>query len=82
MSIKWQNRSSVKNKIPNIWVTHIGELRISVVFNHIQYPDRWIITCQPFFDVDLLESLDVESAKNEAVSLVKSRLWGILKGLG
>lgn len=85
MTVIWQDQSSYsrdnKERIPNVWVARTNGLKISVVYNHIYYPDRWVVTCNPFFDTELLKNISMEDARNEALIKVRICLEDALKGL-
>ena len=36
---------SDKERIPNVFSTMIGDVRISIVCGHIYYPEQWIFNC-------------------------------------
>lgn len=84
MNTIWKDGSSYKigeQKIPNIWIAEVGVLRISVVYNHVCYPDQWIFTCEPFFEQEELGDISAEKAQTKALELVSSAFKDTLSDL-
>jgi hypothetical protein len=63
-----------KDRTPRTWEAKIGCVRLTVT-RHIHYaPDEWIARSHPsIIDMELLQSKDIEEAKDEAVELLSSR---------
>lgn len=82
-NIIWKDVSSFsrndKERKPYAFNTFVGEMYISIVFNHIYYPECWIVNCYDLNIKDtLLSSKNLEGAKVESVNLVKNRLENLL----
>ena len=59
------------------------DLTLTVVYGHISYPGKWVMHCfQLGLDAELLKAETAEFAKNEALDLVKARVYGWAKDLG
>ncbi len=56
-------------------------MKISVVHNHIYYPDQWTFSCAPFFEHEELGNISAEEAQDRAVQLVKAALENALNKL-
>lgn len=68
------------DRTPRSWKYDAGGLKI-VVTRHIDYPGTWILRCEPWFSARQLESDDVESAKAEALGLVREKVRIVLNNL-
>lgn len=81
----WKDASSYsrgdKNKVPNIWVLMVGPLKISVVYNHIYYPDQWTFSCSPFFEHEELGNISAQEAQDKAIQLVRAALKNTLQAI-
>jgi len=78
--MEWKSNRQ-RNKPPNVWTTHIGPLKISVVYNHIYYPDEWTFSCWPFYEHEPVNSTDPLEAQKEALGLVRLALEDVLEKL-
>lgn len=68
--------------ISEIWATSVGQWRLSVVFGHIHYPDRWIMHCGSLYDTHPLDAETAEEAQKESVEIMRSTLEHALATLG
>lgn len=69
------------DKTPRAWKRWDGLLRLSV-HRHIHHaPDRWLLTCEPWFNRRELSNTDADAAKAEAEALVMQVLEGALLSL-
>jgi hypothetical protein len=85
MTNYWKDTTSFsqreKDRAPRTWQRWDGLLRMTV-HRHIHYPpDRWLLSCDPWFDKRELSSVDATKAKAEAVELVMQVLEGALNSL-
>ncbi len=78
MNIKWRDGSSYsrddKDRVPNVWHAIVGILKISVVYNHVCYPDQWVFSCEPFFEHEELGNITPTEAQERALGLVRLAL--------
>lgn len=80
--IEWTDVSSYSRgergeKEPSAWACKVGGLKIVIVKKHIYNPDRWSLTCGPWFDVkdlDLPSEVKAEEAQKEALRWVRTKL--------
>ena len=76
--LKWKDISSHAkgdtDRNPSSWIAKAGKLSICV-HRHIHYPgDTWLASCAPFFDKKVLETKDIDTAKAEAIAMVRAEL--------
>lgn len=76
--VAWNDVSSFsqgdKERIPNCWKIKGGKLTVTV-HRHIHFKkDDWLLSCEPWFSQHLLDSKEVEEAKNEALQKVRGAL--------
>ena len=85
----WKDVSSYSKdgpRIPTAWQISLPEgFRICVVQNHRDYPGKWVLHCEPFFNTHLLKEVSsAEEAQHLALFKVKSlmkRMCAFLEGL-
>lgn len=65
---------STKDRIPRTWEANIAGVRLTVT-RHIFYPDdSWVVASAPsIIETQVLQSKDIEEAKDEAVELLLSK---------
>ena len=77
---KWKDSTSYKRgdteRKPTTWEIEEGGLRVSVVWNHLYWPGRWVFHCHELScDTELLpDATDEASAKRQAVVALYKRL--------
>lgn len=85
VELQWIDGSSYlksdKEKVPNVWILQAGQLKISVIYNHIHYPNTCIFSCPPFFEQEELGDIAVDQAKDRVITLVKLALEDALSKL-
>ena len=83
--LAWKDETSYSrnetNRTPKTWVAKVGSLRLYVT-RHIDHGENdWLCSCDPFFDIRMLESKEIDEAKAEAVVLLKHELERCMKPL-
>lgn len=75
--MQWMDTTSYsrgeKNRVPRVWRVDLGKVDITV-HRHIDYPDAWMLKCNYLGLNRELSSKEVEAAKHEAVTSVKSEI--------
>lgn len=66
--------------MPTSWEVRYGTLRICITCGHIIYRPNWVMHCAALGinTLALARGLDKEGAQREAVSVVETRLEGLL----
>ncbi len=67
-------------RVPRSWQYDAGGLKI-VVTRHIHYPGTWVLQCEPWFALRVLESDDIKDAQAEALMLVREKVEIVLNNL-
>ena len=75
--MKWKDGSSYSQqkprgtRKPNVWEIQTDNLRITVVYGHIYYPDEWIMSCRELdMKRRILKATTAEQAKKEAIKMI------------
>lgn len=70
----------IKERTPRTWEAKIGCVRLTVT-RHVHYAlDEWIARSHPnIIDMELLQSKDIDEAKDEAVELLLSRCNAVVR---
>jgi hypothetical protein len=59
-----------KDRTPKTWLMTLASGTRMVVTRHIDYPGKWIIRCDPYIDMQVLRSDDIDKAKEEAIKMI------------
>jgi hypothetical protein len=83
--IEWKDETtysrSNKERAPRVWTAKAGGLTVTV-HRHIHFgPHAWLVTCAPWFDCRELPTTGEESAKAQALDLVRQQLHAALAEL-
>lgn len=79
MDISSYSRGDV-DRPPKTVEIRFKDLRI-VVTRHIDAPGKWILRCDPFYNMHVLESTELEEAKREALERVLFQVESLRMGL-
>lgn len=84
--IVWRDETSYSRnetkRLPRVWVSTAGGLRVSVHRHIYHAPDAWLLTCPPWFECYALRSKDAPTAKRQALELVRKKLRAAVVALG
>ena len=79
--MEWKN---ISNKKSTVFESQMKYLRVSIIYGHIDYPERWVLSTVP--DIfrgycDLGTGMTGEEALKEGELVVRKRLDAIVQGL-
>jgi len=76
--MKWNDVTSFSrndvDRTPKSWLLTLASGIRLVVTRHIDYPGKWVIRCDPYIDIQVLNKLrrsdDIDKAKEEAIKMI------------
>lgn len=86
----WKDSTSYRQgsdvQKPTVWSADVSDLRITVVFGHLYYPNQWVMHCHKLgLDTLPVKAESAEEAQRIALELVRKqvRVWlEALQGAG
>lgn len=86
MNLMWKDVSSYsrsdKDRRPQTWMAKADDVSITVTRSIYCEPDEWLLMCDPWFPHRVLKAKEVDTAKSEAIELVRIKLRDALLLLG
>ena len=70
-----------KDRTPRTWSMALASGTRLVVTRHIDYPGKWIIRCNPYIDMQVLRSDDIDKAKEEAIKMILAYIKSDMEAL-
>lgn len=69
--IEWKDSHSQRSYV---YTARVEGINCDVVYGHISNPDKWVLTCAPWFTAYELSAVSARFAKREAEHLIKKKL--------
>lgn len=79
---EWKDTTSFSrgetDRTPREWTLEAGQLRLCVFRHRAIDPESWFASCHGFFDTREMASSEIETAKEQAIQLLRDMLEDVV----